>query len=112
MTVLFVKLFGANWRTAASQIGVALFSLLTVLAALPYQLGDVSLIIPPAWKSRVFIVGAIATALLRVINGLQQKDKYVTGGVVQQTQNGLVASNASQLDSSSVNQTLQSIPKQ
>lgn len=85
------KLFGANWKTSVSQIGVAIFSLLTLLAALPYQLGEISTIIPPEWKARVFTIGAIATAILRVWNGLNQKDKNVTGGTVQQTVSGDVA---------------------
>jgi hypothetical protein len=42
-------------------------SLLTALAAAPYSLGEVATIIPPEWKERVFIAGAIATMLLRVI---------------------------------------------
>ena len=42
-------------------------SLLTALAAAPYTLGEVATIIPPEWKERVFVVGAIATMLLRVI---------------------------------------------
>jgi hypothetical protein len=47
--------------------GSIIMSLLTALAAAPYSLGDVATIIPPEWKQKVFIVGAIATLLLRII---------------------------------------------
>ena len=47
--------------------GSIIMSLLTALAAAPYSLGDVATIIPPEWKQRVFIAGAIATLLLRII---------------------------------------------
>jgi hypothetical protein len=47
--------------------GSIVMSLLTALAAAPYSLGEVAMIIPPHWKERVFVVGAIATLLLRVI---------------------------------------------
>lgn len=104
------KIFGANWRTSVSQIGVAIFSLLTILSALPYSMGDLATIIPPDWKSKVFTIAATATAILRVWNGLVQKDKNVTGGVIQQTAEGAVATRGSQ-DSSSVLETKQAEPK-
>ena len=47
--------------------GSIVMSLLTALAAAPYSLGEVSMLIPPHWKERVFIAGAIATLLLRII---------------------------------------------
>jgi hypothetical protein len=47
--------------------GSIIMSLLTALAAAPYSLGEVATIIPPEWKERVFVAGAIATMLLRVI---------------------------------------------
>jgi len=47
--------------------GSIVMSLLTALAAAPYSLGEVATIIPPEWKQRVFVAGAIATLLLRVI---------------------------------------------
>jgi len=47
--------------------GSIVMSLLTALAAAPYSLGEVATIIPPEWKQRVFIAGAIATLLLRII---------------------------------------------
>ena len=47
--------------------GSIIMSLLTALAAAPYSLGEAATIIPPEWKQRVFIAGAIATLILRVI---------------------------------------------
>jgi hypothetical protein len=47
--------------------GSIIMSLLTALAAAPYSLGEVATIIPPEWKQRVFVAGAIATLLLRII---------------------------------------------
>jgi hypothetical protein len=63
-----------NWKTTISGIGAALTSALTAIAALPYQLGDVATIIPPAWKARVTIAGIIATVILKSINSAVQKD--------------------------------------
>jgi hypothetical protein len=63
-----------NWKTTISGIGAALTSALTAIAALPYQLGDVATIIPPAWKARVVIAGLIATVILKAINASVQKD--------------------------------------
>ena len=40
---------------------------LTVLAALPYQLGEVATVIPPAWKPVIALVGVIASTVLGVI---------------------------------------------
>ncbi len=40
---------------------------LTILAALPYELGPVADIIPPTWKTYVASTGAIATLVLRLI---------------------------------------------
>jgi hypothetical protein len=51
--------------------GSIIMSLLTALAAAPYSLGEVAMIIPPHWKERVFIAGAIATLILRVIRDNQ-----------------------------------------
>ena len=47
--------------------GSIFMSLLTALAAAPYSLGEVATIIPPDWKAKVFVAGAIATLLLRII---------------------------------------------
>lgn len=64
-----------NWKTTVSGVGASLFALLTALAALPYQLGDVATIIPAAYKEHIFIGGAIATVILKVWNSIVQKDK-------------------------------------
>jgi hypothetical protein len=79
------KLFGPNWQTLISGIGAAIFSLLTVLSALPYTIGEAASIIPPEWKGKVFGLCAISTAILKTWNSIQQKDKNVTGGSVPQT---------------------------
>jgi len=63
-----------NWKTTLSGIGAALTSALTAIAALPYQLGDVATIIPPAWKARVVVAGIIATVIFKTINASVQKD--------------------------------------
>ena len=105
------KLIGANWKTTVSGIGSALFGLLTMLAALPYDLGNIATVIPPDWKSKIVTVGVVATLGLRVWNSLQQKDKNVTGGTTQQTADGSVASRSAQAESSSVIETTQAAPK-
>lgn len=86
-----MKILGANWRTSLSAIGAALTSLLTILAALPYELGSVATVFPPEWKAKIAITGAVCTVLLKILNGLFQKDKNVVGGTVQQTASGAVA---------------------
>lgn len=82
------KLIGANWKTTVSGIGTAIFGLLTALAALPYQLGDIATVIPPEWKSKVVTAGIIGTVGLKIWNSVAQKSKEVTGGNVQQTLDG------------------------
>ncbi len=79
---------GANWRTTVSGLGSSIFAVVTVLAALPYTLGDISTIVNPAWKKDVFIVSGLATLALRVWNAFVQKDKSVTGGSIMQTMAG------------------------
>lgn len=44
----------------------AVTSLLTVIAALPYE-KDLMGIIPPAWAPKVAIAAAIATVILRIL---------------------------------------------
>lgn len=78
------RLIGPNWKTTVSGIGAALFGLLTLLAALPYSLGDIATIIPPEWKGKIAALGLIAGTVLKIWNSTQQKDKNVTGGTVQQ----------------------------
>lgn len=69
----------ANWRTSLSGIGAAFFSLLTIIAALPYQLGDVATLIPSEWKARIAIASAIAAFLLKTWNAIASKDAVVVG---------------------------------
>lgn len=47
---------------------------LAMLAALPYSLGDIATIIPPAWKGHVAIAALIAAFLLRAINSIKPKE--------------------------------------
>jgi len=58
--------------------GSIIMSLLTAFAAAPYSLGEVAMIIPPEWKQRVFIAGAIATLLLRIIRDNVQSNPPTT----------------------------------
>jgi len=51
----------------ARNVLAATTSFLAGLAALPYQLGDIATIIPPEWKSKLFLVCSIAALLLRYI---------------------------------------------
>jgi uncharacterized membrane protein len=64
-----------NWKTTLSGIGAALCAVLTMLAALPYSIGELSTVIPSEWKQTVVVVGLVATTILRSINAFQQKDK-------------------------------------
>jgi hypothetical protein len=63
-----------NWKTTFSGIAGTLTSALTVIAALPYQLGDLATLVPPEWKARVVVLGLAATTILRIINSIVQKD--------------------------------------
>jgi hypothetical protein len=78
----------ANWRTSVSGIGAALFSLLTIVAALPYEAGGVADVFPVSLKPKIMMASAAAALLLKIANSLAQKDKNVTGGNVQQTLQG------------------------
>lgn len=64
-----------NWKTTVSGIGSAAFTVLTLLAALPYQLGDLATFIPSGYKEKVFVVSLTAAFLLKVWNSIEQKDK-------------------------------------
>lgn len=67
-----------NWRTTLSGIGAAAMAALGGIAALPYQLGDVALIIPPEWKARVTVASIVAAFVLRVIQSVVSADKAAT----------------------------------
>lgn len=86
-----MKIFGANWQTTVSGIGTAIFSILTLLAALPYETGGIANLFPVEWKPTVLAWSAIAAVILKIWNAIKQKDKNVTGGIVQQTVSGDVA---------------------
>ena len=81
----------ANWQTTISGVGSALFAALSLIAAVPYELGELALLIPPEYKAKVVLYAAIAAFLLRIWNSIAQKDWKVTGGAVQQDVNGKVA---------------------
>ena len=49
-------------------------SALAAVAALPYTLGDVALIIPPEWKARVTVYSIIAAFILRIIQSVTSAD--------------------------------------
>lgn len=105
------KLLGANWKTTVSMIGGVIGAALTFLSTVSYDQGPISLVIPVKYKPTVAFIAGTATLILWVWNGLQQKDKSVTGGVIQQTADGSVASNRAQTESSSVIETKQAMPK-
>ncbi len=42
---------------------------MTILAILPYTLGNEAAIIPDAWKSKIAAVGIIAGAILKIVRG-------------------------------------------
>jgi hypothetical protein len=81
----------ANWKTTFSGIGAAIFGLLTIMAALPAQVGDLSTIIPEKYKSALITIGLIGGTGLKIWNSVAQKSKEVTGGSVQQTISGAKA---------------------
>lgn len=86
-----MKLLGANWKTTVSMIGATLMSALTFLATVSYDQGPIALVIPPKYKPTVTLIAGTAAMVLFFWNGIQQKSKDVTGGMVQQTASGAVA---------------------
>jgi len=65
--------------------------MLGAVAALPYSFGEIASFLPPEWKGRIAVAGFASGFILKVWNSIQQKDRSVTGGVVQQTADGSVA---------------------
>lgn len=59
-----------------------LTAFLTILAALPYELGTVAEVFPPDWKKHIAITGAIATVVLRLIKRAQVPPVEVAAVVV------------------------------
>jgi hypothetical protein len=60
-----------NWRS----LGAAFFAAVTMLAALPYTLGDLATVIPPAAKPWVAGISLVAAFILRSINSIKSKSK-------------------------------------
>lgn len=50
------------------KLASALTSFLTIVAALPYELGDAATLIHPSWKAPVALASALATVILRTIS--------------------------------------------
>lgn len=53
-----------NW----TKLSAALASFVTVLAMMPYELGQIATVFPPAWKPYLTVIGALATVFLRLYN--------------------------------------------
>lgn len=85
------RIFGANWKTSFTAAGTALSAGLTFLSGLSYDQGPIALVIPVKYKGTVTLLAGVATLILWVWNGIQQKSKDVTGGTTQQTASGAVA---------------------
>lgn len=64
-------------KTTWSGILSGLTAALTMLAALPYDLGQIAEIIPSEYKPYVTGAGIVATFVLRVINAVQQQDQIM-----------------------------------
>ena len=62
-------------------MGAAIFGALTILAALPYTLGDLATIIPPTWKPKIVMVGLVSTVGLRIWNSIVPKQAEPKTGV-------------------------------
>lgn len=90
---LFGKILhlGANWQTTISGVGAGIMFLLTVVAAMPYELGAIADLFPPSVKGKLAAWAAAATAILKIWNAIAQKSKNVTGGDTQQTLDGNLA---------------------
>lgn len=63
-----------NNTTTWTGIGFAIFGVLTALAALPYQLGELAVLIPPKWKETVTAVGLGAALVLKIWNSIASAD--------------------------------------
>ncbi len=80
----------ANWKTTLTGSSAALMAALTFVAALSYDLGPLAMVLPPEWKPIVVKLAGIATVILWIWNSVQQKDRDVTGGTIQQDVDGNV----------------------
>ena len=98
------KLFGANWQTT---VWGSVSAICVAIAATPALVA----FLPDSVEGYVRGVSALIAAVAGVGFATRAKDKNVTGGIVQQTSDGSVASQVSQIDSSSVQETKTSEPK-
>lgn len=98
------KLLGANWRTTLwGGITVAATAITTNPLAITF--------LPDSIEGYVRGLAGVIALIAGGVFVANVKDKQVTGGVVQQTADGAVASRASQAESSSVIETQQAAPK-
>jgi len=98
------KLLGANWSTTVSG---AIFTLAIAIAADPKLIS----FLPDSWESTVQGICGLLAVLAGGTFAYQVKSKNVTGGTVQQTADGSVASPMSQRESASVVTTNQAVSK-
>lgn len=59
-------------KSITTAVASEITAFLTILAALPYELGEVANILPPEWKKAVAIAGAFATLGLRIVKRVQE----------------------------------------
>lgn len=78
------------------MLGGVIFGFITWLSTLSYDQGAIAMVVPIQWKPYVTKIAGIATLCLLAWNAIQQKAKNVTGGTVQQTVGGDVATAGSQ----------------
>jgi hypothetical protein len=48
----------------------SIVAIVTVLASLPYELGDVATIVPPDWKPTFVMVGIVGLAVSRIAHAV------------------------------------------
>lgn len=84
---MLAKIFGANYKTTLSAAGTAIMAGITWLSTISYDQGPISMVVPLKYKGHVAWITGVATLILWIYNGIQQKSKEVTGGTVQQTTN-------------------------
>lgn len=79
MKTFLIKYFGPNYRARLTGVGTLVSGGLTFLAALPYQIEDVGMLVPPAWKGWIVKIGLISTGILKFWNVLVTKASNVSG---------------------------------
>lgn len=60
----------SNATTTWTGIAAAITTGLTILAALPYSLGDAAEIISPEWKAKIVVAGLVASTILKIWNSV------------------------------------------